>query len=48
MQDSVVKPKYLLTFTVGYQLRTHIDISVRKVATVRLPVHVYLNDAGKC
>ncbi|XP_074357703.1 uncharacterized protein LOC141697305 [Apium graveolens] len=29
-EDSVVKPKYLLTFTVGYQLRTHIDISVRK------------------
>ncbi|KAL8092375.1 hypothetical protein AgCh_034601 [Apium graveolens] len=38
IEESVVKPKYLLTFTVGYQLRTHIYISVRKVITVRLHV----------
>lgn len=48
VQDLVVKPKYLLTFTVGYQLRTHIDISVKKVISDPFYVHIYLIDAGKC
>ncbi|KAK1383859.1 Lysine ketoglutarate reductase trans-splicing protein [Heracleum sosnowskyi] len=43
-QDLAVKPKYLLTFTVGYQLRTHIDISVKKFSSEDFTVMLFHYD----
>lgn len=31
MQDLMTKPKYLVTFTVGYEQRKNIDAAVKKV-----------------
>lgn len=33
MQDLTIKPKYLVTFTVGYDQRNNIDAAVKKVQT---------------
>lgn len=48
VQETSDKAKYLLTFTVGYDQKDHIDRSVKKVIPDSVYVHVHLFDSGKC
>lgn len=43
MQDLTFKPKYLVTFTVGYDMKNNIDAAVKKVSlSLLLSLWVFL------
>ena len=43
LQDLTIKPKYLVTFTVGYNQKNNIDAAVKKVS----PLFHYTHDTYK-
>lgn len=43
MQDLIVMPKYLVTFTVGYKQRLNIDAAIKKVSLSPLSLYTYVS-----
>lgn len=48
MQDLSITPKYLVTFTVGYDQKKNIDAAVKKVGPLSLPLYVYFSYLSHC